>query len=370
MKKGILYLSSHSPGIGGGETYLFELADSFNKEFRVHFVEVGENDALAQRINELGYPLKRIKYSLSTARNTALQVKTICEEWDIDLIHLNNRRDALLAYYLPYVPKVITIHTNFFAAALGLSQNVRSLIMLVLLRFAKDSIQKYITVTRYGADRLGKYLNVSDKHIHPIYNGLNLKQVTDSTPLHSSEKTVICSIANLSRNKGLEFLIRALALLHELPWECRIVGEGADRARLKALVCEYGLQGRISFTGTLPRDQVFELLSQSRMMVLPSLYEGFPYSLLEAMSLGVPIITTRVLGLPEIIPEGKNGILVNPGDVTGLANAIRTLLTDNQLAFLMGNEGQRLVDMQFSLNQMLRQTHEVYNELLNEVGAA
>lgn len=365
MKKGILYFSSHSPGIGGGETYLFELAGSFAGEFRVYFVEAGENDALAQRIIDLGFPLKRIEYSLSTARKAALQVKTICELWDIGLIHFNNRRDALLAYYLPDIHKVMTIHTNFFASALGLSQNVRSLIMLVLLRFSKDSIQRYITVTRYGAEHLAKYLNLSDKRIDPIYNGLDLKQVADLTPAKPSQRSVICCIANLSRNKGLEYLIRALATLKEFCWECRIVGEGVDRARLTSLVCEHGLQGRIIFTGTLSREHVFELLPKSRMVVLPSLYEGFPYSLLEAMSFGVPIITTRVLGLPEIIPEGKNGILINPRDVIGLADAIRILLTDNQLAFSMGREGQRLVDMRFSSQQMIMQTRQVYNELLN-----
>jgi L-malate glycosyltransferase len=363
-RKGILYFSSHNAGIGGGETYLIVLATQLSKDFRIHFVEAGGNDALALRITDLGYPQERLKYSLFEARKAASQLKAICEKWDIDLIHFNNRRDALLARYLTNIPKVMTIHTNFFASALGLTQNLRSLIMLGLLRVAKDSIQRYITVTQYGADRLARFLKLSVNQVNSVYNGVQLKQFTDYSFTQPSKSAMICSVANLSRNKGLEFLIRALALLAELPWECHIAGEGPDRMRLESLVHFHNLQKRIVFTGTLPREQVFELLSRSRMMVLPSLYEGFPYSLLEAMGMGVPIITTRVLGLPEIIPEHKNGILVNPSDVCGLANAIRTLLTDDELATAMGREGRRLAETRFSIQNMIDSTRKVYLEIL------
>jgi len=366
-KPRLLYVSSRYPGIGGGETYLLELAKGLSAEFCVCFVEAGGNDELANQIIELGYPLARLNYYLFSARKAALQLKGICERWNIDLIHLNNRRDALLAYYLPDVPKVMTIHTNFFASALGLSQNLRSLIMLTVLRLAKNSIQRYITVTQYSADRLSMFLGLTVQHrVRSIYNGLRLPQTTNSPPI--AQRRLICSVASIYRNKGLEFLISALALLTELPWVCQIVGDGPDRSRLESLVRRHQLQSRISFTGTLPREQVFEILAHSRMVVLPTLYEGFPYSLLEAMSLGVPIITTRVLGLPEIIPEGKNGILVYPRDVSGLADAIRVLLVDDELADSMGREGRRLVEARFSLQSMVEQTRQVYKELLRETG--
>jgi glycosyltransferase involved in cell wall biosynthesis len=366
MKKGVLYFSSHYPGLGGGETYLFELANSLNSEFRIHFAEAGGNDAMAIRISELGYPLARLNYSLFSPRKAALQLKGLCGRWNIDLIHLNNRRDALLAYYLPDVPKVMTIHTNFFASILGLSQNMRSLAMLTALRLVRHSIQKYIAVTHYSADRLARYLGLSDQRVHAIYNGLCMVQTADLPPI--AQRRLICSTANLYRNKGLEFLIRALVLLSELPWECQIVGDGPDRSRLESLVHRHQLNSRIHFTGTLPHKQVFEILTRSRMMVLPSLYEGFPYSLLEAMSSSVPIITTRVLGLPEIIPEGKNGILVNPRDVRGLADAIRALLTDDELTAAMGCEARRLVETRFSSQSMVDQTRQLYIELLGETG--
>lgn len=364
---GLLYFSSHYPGIGGGENYLLELAKGLGAEFRVCFVEAGGNDALANRITECGYPLARIKYSLFSARKTALQLKGICERWNVDLIHLNNRRDALLAYYLLGLPKVMTIHTNFFASALGLSQNLRSLIMLTVLRLAKNSIQKYITVTQYSADRLSTLLGSAVQgRVHSIYNGLRPSQTVDSPPI--DQRQLICSVASIYRNKGLEFLISSLALLAELPWACQIVGDGPDRSRLESLVHLHQLQNRIRFTGTLPREQVFQILAHSRMIVLPTLYEGFPYSLLEAMSQGVPIITTRVLGLPEIIPRGENGILVNPRDVSGLADAIRVLLIDDELAASMGREGKRLMETRFSLQSMVEQTRQVYKELLGETG--
>jgi glycosyltransferase involved in cell wall biosynthesis len=365
MKRGLLFFSSHCAGVGGGETYLFELAKGLDSEFRVYFAEAGGNDAVAGRISELGYPLARLNYSLFSARKAALQLKGICERWNIDMIHLNNRRDALLAYYLPNKAKVMTIHNNFFVSALGLSQNMRSLVMLTALRLAKNSIQRYITVTQYSAACLSRLLALPVQRVHPIYNGVRAMQTTVDSP-QIGQRSLICSAANLYRHKGLQYLISAFALLPRLPWECQIVGDGPDRARLESLVHRHQLQSRIHFTGTLPREQVFEILAHSRMMVLPTLYEGFPYSLLEAMSLGVPVITTRVLGLPEIIPEGKNGILVNPRDVQGLADAIHVLLTHDDLALSMGREGRRLVETRFSLEQMIGQTRDTYEELLRE----
>lgn len=364
--KRVLYLSSHYPGIGGGQTYLLELAKGLGANFRAYFVEVGKNDAFAAKIAESGYPLSRLNYSLFSARQSARQLAAICRQWKIDIVHFNNRRDALIARYLNGVPKVMTIHTNFFASALSLSQNFHSLVMLTMLRLAKSSIQRYITVSQYSADRLVNYLNLPKEKVQLVYNGLCMPQrVNGTVPL--SERQLVCAVTRLYRSKGIEYLIRALAFLTDLPWECRIVGDGPDRARLESLAKHHKLADRISFTGTLPREQVFDVLAYSRMMVLPSLYEGFPYSLLEAMALGVPIITTRVLGLPEIIPEGKNGLLVNRRDARGLAEAIRILLTDDNRAISMGMEGRRLVETRFSQEQMIEQTRQIYKELLGEI---
>lgn len=366
LKRRILYFSSHRQGIGGGEIYLLEMAKELGSDFCVYFVEGGDNDTFAAQITELGYPIARLNYSLLSARPSAQQLIKICREWNVDLVHFNNRHDVPLAHNLGNVPKVMTIHTNFFASSLGMLSNLRSLIMLGILRLGRHSIQRYITVTQYSAAQLIKLLGVSDEQVHPIYNGVRVfPTMRNSLPM--ADRRLICSVTRLYRDKGVEYLIHALARLPELPWECQIVGDGPDRHRLEALVHRYCLESRVHFTGMLPRIQVLDILTRSRMMVLPSLYEGFPYSLLEAMSYKVPIITTRVLGLPEIVPEGQNGILVDPRDVASLANAIRTLLTDDDLAYSMGREGRRLVETRFSLTQMIEQTRQVYEELLKDL---
>lgn len=359
----VLYVSSHYPGIGGGETYLLELAKGLGKDFSAYFVEVGRNDAFAAKIVDAGYPLARLSCSLFTAKQSGRQLAELCHQWNIDLVHFNNRRDVFLARYLPCVPKIMTIHTNFFASALGLSQNLRSLLMLTMARLMKNSIQQYITVSQYSADRLIKFLNLPQDRVQAIYNGICAQQRTDEM-LPISERRLICAVTRFYRSKGLEYLIRALALLPEQPWVCWIIGDGPDRERIEALVNCHKLAERIKFTGTMPREQVFGTLAQSRMMVLPSLYEGFPYSLLEAMAMGVPIITTRVLGLPEIIPEGKNGILVNPCDPKDLAEAIRSLFNDNDRAIAMGAEGRRLAGTRFSLSRMIEQTRQAYLKII------
>jgi glycosyltransferase involved in cell wall biosynthesis len=361
-QKGILYFTSHYPGIGGGETYLFDLAKAFRSEFRIYFIEGGGNDELANLIAELGYPLERLDYSLFSAKKAALQLGEVCRKWDVDLVHFNNRRDAVLAYYLGDLRKVMTIHTCFFAKALGVQGNLRSAIMLMILRVTRGSIQRYITVTQYNASHLARFLGLPGGRVQAIYAGCTVPGHDDAQPM--AERKLICSVARLDRSKGLEFLIGALSLLFDLPWECKIIGDGPDRSRLESLARRHLPQNRIHFEGTVPRDRVFAMIERSRMVVLPSLYDAFPYCLVEAMALGIPIITTRILGLPELIPGGNNGILVNPRDVKGLAEAIRELLMDNNLAANMGREGRRLAETQFSLSRMTEQTRNVYKDLL------
>ncbi|RRR74657.1 MAG: glycosyltransferase family 1 protein [Candidatus Viridilinea halotolerans] len=362
-KQRLLYFSSNYRGVGGGETYLFALAHELAHDFAINFVDGAGNEALCERIKLQGYPLAQVDYSVTSARRAAVALRKLCREWQIDCIHLNSRRDAPLAYFLDEWPIVMTIHTNFFAPTMGLTHNLRSLLMLALLRGVRQRITRYITVSHYSAQRLRQFLGLPAERIVAIYNGVNLP-LTPPDQLPLSQRSTICCVARLEASKGVEFLIRALARLTSSTWSCQIVGDGPDYARLTDLVAQHQLQNRVTFMGALPYQQVLDQVQHARMLVLPSLYEGFPYALLEAMSVGVPIITTNVLGLPEIIPEGKNGILVAPRDVVALAQAIQTLLTNDQQALAMGQEGRRLVTTRFSLHQMVAQTRQVYLDAL------
>jgi len=110
-----------------------------------------------------------------------------------------------------------------------------------------------------------------------------------------------------------------------------VVGDGPDRARLEALSAELGLDGRVRFLGARSREDVLRTLYAADVAMLPSRWENFPHLVVEALAVGTPVIASSVGGIPEIVRDGENGLLVPSGDVDALAGAIRRLLGDDAL---------------------------------------
>src|SRR5581483_10833323 len=110
-----------------------------------------------------------------------------------------------------------------------------------------------------------------------------------------------------------------------------LAGDGDERGAVEARASELGLNGPVRFLGSLPREDVLALMRGADAALLSSAWENFPHTLVEALAVGTPAIATRVGGVPEIVTDGENGLLVPPGDATALAAAIRRFLDDDAL---------------------------------------
>src|SRR4051794_36090705 len=133
----------------------------------------------------------------------------------------------------------------------------------------------------------------------------------------------------LTPAKDLGVLLRALA---DVPAATlTIVGDGADRPSLEALASQLGIAQRVRFLGARPRPQVLGLMATADAVVLTSAWENFPHGLVEALAMGTPVIATRVGGVPEIVADGQNGLLVEPGDAQAFAAAVNGFLDDSEL---------------------------------------
>ena len=131
-------------------------------------------------------------------------------------------------------------------------------------------------------------------------------------------------VGRLASQKGLPV---ALAALAEVP-EARLllVGDGPERSHLVGLVREAGLESRVEFVGAKPRSEVLSLFAGAQAALLPSTWENLPHAVVEALSVGTPVVATAVGGVPEVVQDGQNGLLVPPGDAPALAGAMRRLL--------------------------------------------
>ena len=179
-------------------------------------------------------------------------------------------------------------------------------------------------------------------------------------------------VARIDRLKGHETLLRAWAdVLRAHPSAVLlIVGDGSERQAMEQLAVELGITGRratigkeggVRFLGF--RSDVADLLAAADLFVLPSLSEGLPLSILEAMSHGLPIVATDVGGIPELITEGIEGLLVRPKDGAGLAWAIGRIAASEQLRDTLGSNGRRRVKSEFSFDEMRRQYDAIYRAL-------
>jgi glycosyltransferase involved in cell wall biosynthesis len=169
---------------------------------------------------------------------------------------------------------------------------------------------------------------------------------------------IVC-VGTLHAVKGQRHLIHAAAHLSELDldWKLHLVGEGEDRSALTALASELGVGHRIEFHGALDREGVRSVLRRADVCVAPSVptsdgrREGIPVVLMEAAATGLPLVASRLSGIPELVEDGKTGLLVEPGDENGLAEALLRLAAEPRLRQELGRAAQELVEKEFCLKR-------------------
>jgi sugar transferase (PEP-CTERM/EpsH1 system associated) len=181
----------------------------------------------------------------------------------------------------------------------------------------------------------------------------------------AADNFVIGTVARLDATKDTMTLARAFARLprhHRL--KLLIVGDGGERARLERFVTESGLTSSIIFTGL--RHDVPRLLGAMNVFALPSLSEGMPLTILEAMAARLPVVATNVGALPEMVEEGATGFLVRPQQDEAMAERLMRFYADQELAKGFGAEARRKVEREFSLDMMLRRYAELYASVVGQ----
>lgn len=177
---------------------------------------------------------------------------------------------------------------------------------------------------------------------------------------------VLVTIGRLTEQKGHQYLLAALpGLLDTWPELCCLfVGEGELHEALQRRAHDLGVDRACRFVGG--RADIVDILAAADLFVLPSLSEGFPFVLLEALAMGCPVVATSVNGVPELIDGRRTGLLVPPRDPQALARAIRSLLSDPLVASRMASEGQTLVRERFTVDRMVANTTAVFDAAILE----
>ena len=173
-------------------------------------------------------------------------------------------------------------------------------------------------------------------------------------------------VGRLSEEKGVDYLLQAAASLAETPAPFRVVvvGDGMQRGDLERTARDRGLNGRVVFTGFQSNTEPW--LTAMDAFVLPSLTEGTPMALLEAMATRVPVVASAVGGVPAVITDGENGLLVPPADVTGLVNAMRRVVASEPLREKLSEGGLATVRERYGVTEWICRTRGVYKKALDQ----
>jgi glycosyltransferase involved in cell wall biosynthesis len=203
--------------------------------------------------------------------------------------------------------------------------------------FCSKMAEKIIVPSEYLRMVVSNW-GISKDKIFPVYNSFSPIDITESKEKLRKELSlsgsVIISAGRLVPWKGFEMLIRAMPeMLVDTPdLKLYIAGDGPDRAELSILVSSLHLEDRVVFLGTLSKEKLLQYIKASDVFALNTFYEGFSHQILEAMSLGTPVVTTTEGGNPEMIESGKDGLLVTYNDTRAFASTITLLLTQKKYA--------------------------------------
>ncbi len=267
---------------------------------------------------------------------------------------------GLLSALVARVPAVVATVHLFLSCDLDPSIRLQH-------RIIAAKMGRYLAVSHAVARQLDETLPWLSGKVKVIHNGIHwlpFASPMDGQKLARSnaldQKPIVLTVARLDQQKGHHYLLEAAP---QVP-QARFIfaGDGPERSSLQAHARVLGLEDRVLFLGH--RTDIPELLSQCDLFVLPSLYEGLPLAVLEAMAAGKPVVATSVGGTEEAVVPGETGLLVSPADPQSLAQAIQALLMDPVWGERMGQCGRARVRQAFSSERMVQEVTQVYAELL------
>ncbi len=371
----ILYLITKS-NWGGAGKYVYDLATAakgIGLEVTVAAGKPSGEGELLTRLHQAGIktiPLPSVKRDIQFLGefNNLWQLIKLFKKERPDIIHLNSSKIGglgALAGRLAGVPKIIFTAHNW---AFNEDRNLLSKALIALSHWVGALLcHQIITVSKKNAAQILNFPGLKNK-ITVIYNGLDIPQFLNKkearVKLSPEDVDTIWlgTIAELHKNKGLDILLLAFkqVLARVGGLSLIIMGEGEERENLAHLIAKLNLTNNVKLLGRV--EQAATYLSALDLFILPSRTEALPYAVLEAGAAGLPVIVSRVGGIPEIIDDEESGLLVTAGNYKDLALAIEKLLTHKDLAKKYAKNLQNKITTEFTQKNMLDQTFALYQK--------
>jgi len=341
--------------VAGTEKHLYNLLHGLDRrQFSIRVICTRRFGKIGKKLKEEGYPIEKLGFNKGYDPRITLKLGSIIEEWK------------------PHI-----LHTYLFGFHLlgGVAGKWKRVPVIISSRREIGKWKKFYHwwITRLGncfsdyviacSEEVKKYTikkeKLKEERIKVIYNGINLKEFPFQKTFRKREKKVGV-IANFYPEKGHRIFLQGVPhIKREFPeTEFVMVGDGELRKDMENLCREIGIEDTVKFLGV--REDIPQILSSIQVLVIPSLREGLPNVLLEAMAVGTPVVATRVGGIPEVITHGREGFLIPPSDPQSIIRSVCFILSHPEKAEEMREKGRKLVENRFSLERMVKDYQEFY----------
>ena len=356
------------PFLGGGQITLLSLAKGLDKDKFEVLAASGGGGPLVDELGKLGVPHIPIDFRKSSGPGAVVRIAAALGGVGIDVLHTHGGVTGFygrLAAKKAGIPAVVhTLHGIHYL-------HYRNLLLkwafIVLERRLSRSTDAVIFVSQADLRKGMKLRLAPAGKARLIRNGVDpagmipgFDRAAKTNELGSVGRPLVVAVSRLHRQKGLRYLLRAVPLIREEIPAVKIViaGGGPLESKLASEVSRLRIGESAALLGE--RKDAREVLAAADVFVLPSLWEGLPYVLVEAAVLGKPIVATDIDGVREVVRSGETGILVPPRDPGRLAAALILLLRDRDLAGKLGERARQDVPPAFSLERMVRETEALY----------
>jgi glycosyltransferase involved in cell wall biosynthesis len=349
---------------GGMERLLVEFArHADRRRFALRFAALGARGTVADEIEACGWSVTALGAPPGVRVSIMLRLARLIRDERTDIVHTHNTKPLLYAGPAARLAGhrnrgrgrtrgvIHTRHGQRHGAT------ARQDVMFGLASYCAD---RMVCVSEDSARRcLGD--RTTPRRIRTIHNGIDLERFAYAGPAAEGPAVFV---GRLTPEKDVATLLHATAIVAEnrASFRLKIAGAGPCEAGLTRLTNALGLDAHVEFLGEV-RD-VPALFRRSSLLVLPSVTEGLPLTVLEAMACGLPVVATRVGGTPEAVADGDTGLLVPAGDPNALAAALLDIQDDAQRARRMGLAGCRRVAERFDVRTMVARYQSLYEEVL------
>jgi glycosyltransferase involved in cell wall biosynthesis len=356
-------LFSETGGPGGAERMMLQLGDELGRRGHevIPVAPADKNQWLLDQFRARGFEPETFVAGNGADFHCLREMMRILERRRVDVVHTH---EFLTSVYIGAAarvlskPHVITMHGGRYYAG----RRRRRL----ALRWSARRSRALVGVSTTTAAELAEHLWLPPQRVHVVHNGVR-PEVGARMPVRrelgiADDERLVVAIGNLYPVKAHAVLLRALAQLNGDPathrWRVAIAGRGEQEASLRRLAADAGIADRVHLLGY--RADVANVLAAGDVYAMPSLSEGLPLALIEAMFAGKPVVASDVGGIPEVVTNEREGLLVPAGNPAALAAALTRLFLDDGLAERLRTAARRRAEEAFGVERMVDEYEKLY----------